>query len=122
MLKEFYVVNEAVSSCCGHPAGRCSCGEHHARADQSEFLGSPSWEFANPLSEMSDVSEMAVNNIGVALNPEDPGQQDLLGQPIWNFANPLDKAKPASVGNRSQVRDEDEIVGELPWHFANPLR
>lgn len=113
MLKELYVVNESVSSCCGRPAGRCSCGDRHAH-NQEDLLGTPQWEFQNPLFEMS---EMTIDNRGVSVGRDD----DLLGLPTMNFANPLVKAKPASVGNRFHVRDEDEIDGPLPWHFANPL-
>ncbi len=87
----------------------CTCNQG-AVANQSDLLGLPSYEFANPLGESQSVS---VANSG--------SEDGLLGLPTMNFENPLVKAKPASVGNRLHVRDEDEVVGALPWHFANPL-
>lgn len=89
----------------------CTTCNQGAVANQSDLLGLPSYEFANPLAGMESVG--VANSVG--------RDDDLLGLPTMNFANPPVKAKPA-VANRSQVRNEDEPVGELPWHFANPLR
>ena len=104
MLKEMVVYNTATFLHDSDSSQGCGCRGDHTHAE-SDILGTPAWEFANPLGDSQAVS---VANSG--------SEDGLLGLPAYEFANPLVKAA-APVGNRSQ----EEPVGSLPWHFPKPF-
>ena len=91
-MENVFVTNEPVSSCCGAPRGKCSCGGRTANVSPPKPtpLGIPVMNFGG---EHPTVQAVQPPTIGVTRNGLRPAQP--LGIPVMNFEqSPTDKKAP----------------------------
>ena len=86
------VINESVSSCCGHPVANCACG-----GKKRDVFDSASMPYTGKYSKPSP-----------------------LGRPVWNFANPLAEEPLRSATEPAPVVPTP--MGARAWSYPNPLK